>query len=872
MEIEEYLKFREDLLNESKDEDGFISESSFLNSVLPLMADAKLIDSEEYNESYYLFNPEKLKINGYSVNESGERLQLFIVNEDSIDLTDIANDLQITLKSYYETHFNRAIRFVQFALKAEVIENIQDADGIKVLTTQLSSSEGLDQYDVIEIFLISATATVEKRGASPQPKQMDFENEKLKVNFSKNRERVSKEILVSKKLVDLNFLYNVLISQGNRTPLLVDFEKLFNFKIEAIKAADEEYFESYLCVFPGDIISNLYKEFSTRMLEKNVRSFLQFPKRGVNSGMKDTIIDNPEKFIAFNNGLTITSTGKELTESGGKFYIKSLTDFQIVNGGQTTATIYFSQKEGIPVDKIKVMAKINIVKSSAEEELDKLITDISTFSNAQSRVSKVDLRARSPQLIKIKALSESIVTPKGVKWFFERARGELNTTIRKLGNKERINRKFPKERRFTKEELAKYYSVWGNKPYLVKLGGEKVFREFIEEISGEGSRKKAPLINRFFYENLISRIILFRNLEKIYGDGKNKIGNLRAAVIPYSVSILYNATDGGADNLVFDLNLIWVREGLEKDLSDFLYELMRLMNDLIKKYSTSDDPSENSKTKELWERISESKEIKTFIATNNTQKIIQKYTITKDEYKKRLLKSAKAPEVDFKLIQDNVSIHSNGVIFYKKLLETFQKFSINEKECLTMIISSVFKMKDIDSGHVELERKIISRIIAEAPEMFDNIPLNNLNSLYETLDYIIDYYNNAVNKQQDVIEVFNQVQELAKSNNVKNYSVWYKIGEMLSKGEAPKIIDIQAASAFFSNESVRIEIKEKQKIDDQVLIKMVEWDSKKRLLSTSERKYVSDFAYGFKKLNSFHENNIRRHLQTLIDGGFKLNN
>lgn len=867
MEIEEYLKYRKDLLNESKDEEGFISESSFLSCVLPSMLDAKLIDSEDFNEAYYLYKPEKLKINGYSVNESGERLQLYIVNEESIGLGGDNSNIQITLKPYYESHFNRTVKFIQSALNGKLTDELQDSDGIKVLATQISSAEALDQYDVIQIFLISATATVENRGATPQPKQMEFENEKLKVTFSKNRVNTSKEIIVIKKLIDLNFLYNVLISQGNREPLTVDFEKLFNFQIEAIKAADEEYFESYLCVLPGNVVSDLYKEFSTRMLEKNVRSFLQFPKKGVNSGMKDTIIDYPEKFIAFNNGLTITSTGKEVTEIGGRFYIKSLTDFQIVNGGQTTATIYFTQKEGISVDKIKVMAKINVAKKSTEEELDKLITDISTFSNAQSRVSKVDLRARSIQLIKLKSLSDSIVTPKGLKWFFERAKGELNTTIRKLGNKERIIKKYPKERRFTKEELAKYYTAWGNKPYLVKLGGEKVFRDFIEEINGEGTKRKAPVINRAFYENLISRIILFRSLEKLYGDGKKKIGNLRAAVIPYSLSVLYNCSDGSDDDIIFDLDKIWMKEGLEQDLAEYLYELMKLMNELIKKYSTSDDPSENSKTKELWERILESKEIQTFSGNQDTKKILKKYSITKEEYKKRLLKAAKTVEVNFGLIQDNVSIHTNGVEFYKKISSSFQKFSHKDKERIEAIIALVFKHKDLDQIHIDYEREIINKIITTSPEIFDQVSINSESLLQNSLDYIVDQYNSAINNQEDVQKVFDKVQQNAKTKNLKNYTVWGKIGTMLSNGEAPKMSDVISATSLFSDKTAVVE-KEKQTIDEPFLIKMIEWDSQKKILSNNERQYLSEFAYGFKKLNSFHENIIRRHLQNLINKGF----
>jgi hypothetical protein len=268
------------------------------------------------------------------------------------------------------------------------------------------------------------------------------------------------------------------------------------------------------------------------------------------------------------------------------------------------------------------MAKINVAKGATEEELDDLISNISTYSNAQSRVSKVDLRSRSTQLVKLKSLSESILTPKGNKWFFERAKGEFNTIIRKSPHqKARINREYPKERRFTKEDLAKYYTAWGEKPFLVKKGGEKVFRYFIEDIVGE-NKKKAIEIDRTFYENLIAKIILFRTLEKIYGDRSNAIGQIRSSVVPYSISILYKYTNGSKNERSFDLLKIWKSECLDDDLSTFFKSLMVLMNDLIKKYSESDDYGEYSKKQELWESISESKEIKNFIDSKNSIKII----------------------------------------------------------------------------------------------------------------------------------------------------------------------------------------------------------------------------------------------------------
>src|SRR5690606_7508148 len=103
-----------------------------------------------------------------------------------------------------------------------------------------------------------------------------------------------------------------------------------------------------------------------------------------------------------------------------------------------------------------VMAKVNVAKNATDETLDDLIASISTYSNAQSKVSKVDLRARSPQLIKLKSLSESVLTVSGKKWFFERAKGEYATLLRiNAGKKSQFDKAFPKERRFTKEELAK---------------------------------------------------------------------------------------------------------------------------------------------------------------------------------------------------------------------------------------------------------------------------------------------------------------------------------------------------------------------------------------------------------------------------------
>ena len=415
-EIEERLDFRKTLLEDSKDEDGFISQSKLLYEVMPSLLDAKLVDSEEYNESYHNCEKDNIKLNAYLVNSTGERLQLFIIDETYIEEGINDAKLYVSQKVEYDKQFKRVEKLVTKAFKGELFDSLQESSKLKVLASQLESIDGFEKFDTVEMFLVSLSVTASLRAKTIQLHKMYFKEHEVKRNITKDGKKEEKNILFLRHVIDLNFLFDVMVSQGHREILTIDFKKTFNHPIEVIKAADEEKFESYLCVLSADMLADLYKQYSSRLLEKNVRSFLDF--RGVNKGIKETIKKEPEKFIAYNNGLTITATKAKTYEQKKKIYIESLTDFQIVNGGQTTATIYFSRKDGLDVSKVKVMAKINIAKDIKEKELEKLIDNISKFSNAQSKVSTVDLRSRNPQLIKLKILSESVLTPSGVKWFF----------------------------------------------------------------------------------------------------------------------------------------------------------------------------------------------------------------------------------------------------------------------------------------------------------------------------------------------------------------------------------------------------------------------------------------------------------------------
>lgn len=798
MEIQEFLKYRLDLIKDSQDEDGFINESSFINCIIPSMLDAKLIDSEDFTETYFSteIDNSTLKINGYIVNDSGERLQLFILNDESISLEN--NNLEISLKEYYDGVFKKATSFTNKAIKGH-LNDIQDIGSINALINQMSSSLGADRFDVIEIFLISATATIETRGQIPQPKRMDFKDETIKIKYSKNRESIEKEILIIKRLVDLNFLHGVLISQGNREQLIINFEEQFNHKIEVIRAADEVNFESYLCVLPAEILAQLYKRYSSRLLEKNVRSFLQF--KGANQGMKKTLVKEPEKFIAYNNGLTVTASGKTIEESNNKLFIKSLSDFQIVNGGQTTASIYFSQKEGINISKVKVMAKINVAKNITEAELDDLILNISDFSNSQTRVSPVDRSSNNPLLNKIKSLSESIITPTGRKWFFEKSKGDFNTKLRIAGSsgKNRIEKEYPKDFRFTKEQLGKYYSSWGDEPYKVKKGGEAIFRKFLEDISSTKNIKNVN-IDRNFYELLISKIILFKSLEKIHGTRNNAIGQLRSAVVPYAISVLYTHTEINKKNdKTFDLLKLWNKEGVDEDLAVYLKLLMILINDLIKKYAKSDDLGEYSKKKELWDDISMSKEMSEFLQSNNSSKIFEKYSISKKELENKLRSNVKSKEVDFKLLKDYIDIHSKTAEFYNKINFLLWNFLTDNEKNKISNISALIKQRDnLTPDLVSFEKSIMQKIRTVHPEVFDKINYESNNLIEETFNYVVKKYNSSIDKSENIISNFEKVGIIAKIKGAKYDSVFSEIGKILNEGSFPSIKQIYYASHYIS--------------------------------------------------------------------------
>ena len=349
--------------------------------------------------------------------------------------------------------------------------------------------------------------------------------------------------------------------------------------------------ECYLTIFPGDLLHDLYDEHGARLLELNVRSFLQ--ARGkVNKGIRKTLEEDPDHFLAFNNGISATVEELEFGErKDGSRGIVGMKGLQVVNGGQTTASIHRAKKQdGSDLSRVRVQVKITVVKP---EHLDTLVPNISRFSNTQNKVNETDFSANHPYHVLLQQLSERIWAPgETVRWFYERARGQWEVARSREGTtparKRAFDAKTPKKQKIDKTLLARSENSWNQKPHIVSRGGQKNFVDFMTDV-GE------TLADEAGYREIVARVILLKAAEKI----ARQIGfsAYRANAITYTVSLLSYRTHRRVD-----LNQIWTDQAISPALEDVLRDWMPRVHESITEtaFEKGKNVTEWAKKPECW--------------------------------------------------------------------------------------------------------------------------------------------------------------------------------------------------------------------------------------------------------------------------------
>lgn len=406
-------------------------------------------------------------------------------------------------------------------------------------------------------------------------------------------------IPVDYNIIDIKVLYNNYLSQNADSSFEVEA------KLPCLKIPIEtEKYDSYLSYLTGDQLVEIYDEFGQRLLEQNVRTFLQF-KGNVNKGIRNTIQSAPEMFFAYNNGITATASDLDFDTEGNIIKIYNL---QIVNGGQTTSSVYAAKKNAkLDVSNVSVQMKLSVVKENNEHS--EFVSKVAEFANTQNKVNKSDFFSNSPFHKEMKQYSNRIWIPsksgtqKMTKWFYERVRGEyLNEQayLTKAKQKE-FQRENPKSQLLDKTFLSKSENTWLQKPDVVSKGAQYSFADFAVYISNLLERDYLA-ITESYYKDAISRVILFKFVEKLISNAPWYNGGYRAQAVTYTIAYLSAFVE--KQKKFFDFSLIWDEQEVPVDLQGALEGLAeQIYTEICNPPSGQGNVTQWCKKADCWKKI-----------------------------------------------------------------------------------------------------------------------------------------------------------------------------------------------------------------------------------------------------------------------------
>jgi hypothetical protein len=365
---------------------------------------------------------------------------------------------------------------------------------------------------------------------------------------------------VTSNIWDLSRLERFISSGQTREDLIIDFAEDFGDPVPVLKASFEGApFDSYIAVIPGSQLSAIYDKWGARLLEANVRSFLQ-ARNKVNRGIRDTIRDDPAMFFSYNNGLTATAESVEIADMGEGLLLMSANNFQIVNGGQTSASIHAARKLAPEqLNSVFVQMKLTVVPPEKAEDV---VPRISEYANSQNKVNAADFFANHPFHVRMQEFSRRVLAPAGdaqyreTKWFYERARGQFadERARRTAGERKKFDAEFPRSQFFAKTDLAKFENSFRCKPHIVSLGAQKNFGDIAQAIGEEWSKSESRF-DEVWYKRLIAKAIMFRNLERLVPGQPWYAGGYRANIVTYALAKV--AHDAEARKKVIDFDQVW---------------------------------------------------------------------------------------------------------------------------------------------------------------------------------------------------------------------------------------------------------------------------------------------------------------------------
>jgi len=513
---------------------GDFTESAFADVVTSYLADGGAIDGYEA----CAYKHRGLRVDGFFFNLDDEAtLDLFIVDYRGKQVTETLT------RTESEQAFKRAETFFEKCCTARFVDGMEVSHPAYSLALAI-----LEQAERIRRvrFILLTDAALSERVKEISPKREG------------GREWAY-------RIWDVNALCN-LVTTGEPEEIIVDFEEMFGQPLACLPANQgSEKVTSYLAVIPGNWLGAIYDRFGGRLLEQNVRTFLQ--TRGkVNKGIQRTILEDPEMFFAFNNGISATAAEAQVEIAKGIGKIKRLRRLQIVNGGQTTASLFNVTKrfKDATLDNIHVQMKLSVIQ---EESVDEVVPKISEYANTQNRISDADLFSNHPFHIRIEGIAARLLAPAvggsqiQTYWFYERARGQYLNKQAYLtrAKKNEFQLKYPRNQVITKTDLAKVINTFERKPDIVSRGAQKNFAEFATFIGGrEAWKAKQETINDAWYRDAVAKTIVFHTAERLVQEAPWYAQGYRANIVTYSIALIIETLLAAKRELNFER--IWQRQ------------------------------------------------------------------------------------------------------------------------------------------------------------------------------------------------------------------------------------------------------------------------------------------------------------------------
>lgn len=564
--------FKQDVLSlaEVEDSEDF-AENAFSRRMLDYIAEAgELGDADVCN-----YRSSGLKINGYELN----------VEEESLDLAVSIYTGQVPPQRIEKARVEQAIRQLAAFLKRAVgglhhkIEEAHPAFSAAQSIFQFSRENG--RFARIRFFLLTdGLVNVDRL---PDLEETDVGEVTLS---AWDIERVYRWYTSGHQLEEIEVDF---AAHGGAVPCI------------PVVMSDADY-ETYLASVPASTLVSLYEKYGPRLLERNVRSFLQL-KGGVNKGIRATILEEPRRFLAYNNGITVTAAAVRTAQDGaGSRMITFAKDLQIVNGGQTTASLFrAARKDKADLSGVVVPMKLSVVRNP--EHLDGFVANISRFANSQNKVSMADLSANDPFHRRMEEFSRTTWAPaapgsqRQTRWFYERARAQYADARAREGTPARIRafeQTHPRSQMFTKTDLAKFENTWMQRPHVVSKGAQKNFLAFTEELA----RRGGFLPDQDYFQDMVAKAILFRRAERIIQ--KQEYGGYRANIVTYTL-----ATMSHASQQRIDLGRVWENQALTPALEAAISHLSKAIHGVITTPPGGRNITEWCKSEACWERCVE---------------------------------------------------------------------------------------------------------------------------------------------------------------------------------------------------------------------------------------------------------------------------